>query len=111
MSRGLGRIQRGCLRVIEEYEAVGKSPTTFAIAAEVYRIRRDQNGNRRISDAQHVATKRALASLGRMGLVAGQQHLERMRSGEDSNSERCCFWSIVRATDWSWVGKNSQEQI
>ena len=25
MSKGLGRIQRGCLRVIEEYEAVGKA--------------------------------------------------------------------------------------
>ena len=30
MSKGLGRIQRGCLRVIEEYEAAG---TRFGIAA------------------------------------------------------------------------------
>jgi hypothetical protein len=62
MSWGLGRIQRGCLRVIEEYEAAGKRPTTFNIAAEVYRVRRDQRGNRLVSDAQHVATKRALAA-------------------------------------------------
>ena len=32
-------------------------PTTFNIAAEVYRVRRDQHGNRMVSDAQHVATK------------------------------------------------------
>jgi hypothetical protein len=29
MSKGLGRIQRGCLRVIENYEAEGQRPTTF----------------------------------------------------------------------------------
>jgi hypothetical protein len=34
MSKGLGHIQqRGCLRVIEEYEVAGKRPTTFNIAA------------------------------------------------------------------------------
>jgi hypothetical protein len=96
MSKGLGRIQRGCLRVIEEHEAVGQRPTTFNIAAEVYRVRRDQRGNRMVSDAQHVATKRALASLRRMGLVTGQLHLEMARSLRDGRSERCCFWSIAR---------------
>ena len=75
MSKGLGRIQRGCLRVIEDYEAVGKRPTTFNIAAEVYRVRRDEHGNRMVSDAQHAATKRALASLGRMGLITGNSIL------------------------------------
>ena len=53
MAWRLGRIQRGCLRVIEEYEAAGKRPTTFNIAAEVYQVRRDQCGNRMVSDAQH----------------------------------------------------------
>ena len=67
MSKGLGRIQRGCLRVIDEYEAAGKRPTTFNIAAEVYQVRPD-----RLSWAQHVATKRALASLRQKGLVSGQ---------------------------------------
>jgi len=71
MAWRLGRIQRGCLRVIEEYEAAGKRPTTFNIAAEVYRVRRDQCGNRMVSDAQHFSTERALASLGRKGLVTG----------------------------------------
>jgi hypothetical protein len=50
MARRLGRIQRGCLRVIEEYEAAGKRPTTFNIAAEVYQVRgsvRQSYGERR----------------------------------------------------------------
>jgi hypothetical protein len=65
---GLGRIQRGCLRVIEEYEAVGKRPTTVNIAAQVYRVRPN-----RLSEAQHVTTERALASLRQRGLVSGRQ--------------------------------------
>src|SRR6267142_7115596 len=73
MSKGLGRIQRECLRVIESWEVAVKKPTTFNIAAEVYQVRRDRHGNRMINDAQHVATKRALASLRHKGLVAGQQ--------------------------------------
>ena len=51
MSKGLGYIQRGCLRVIEEYEAAGKRLTTFNVAAEVYRVRPDRRGNRMVSDA------------------------------------------------------------
>ena len=90
MRKGLGRIQRGCLRVIEEYDAAGKRPTILSIAAEIYRV-----GPARLSDAQIVATKRALASLCRMGLITGQQHLKLARSISDGRSERCCFWSTV----------------
>ena len=97
MAWRLGRIQRGCLRVIEEYEAAGKRPTTFNIAAEVYQVRRDQCGNRMVSDAQHFSTERALASLGRKGLVTGQQHFELLRSILNGRSERCFLWSIVRS--------------
>jgi len=61
--------------VIEEYEGAGKGPTTFKIAAEVYRVRPDRRGNRMVSDAQHVATKRALASLRQKGLVSGRQDI------------------------------------
>jgi len=71
MSKGLGRIQRGCLRVIEEYEAAGKRPTMLNIASEVYRVRPD-----RLSDAQHVATRRALTSLWQKGLVSGQGNIQ-----------------------------------
>jgi len=106
MSRGLGRIQRECLRVIESYEAAGKRPTTFSIVAEVYQIKPDRHGNRMCNDAQHTAVKRALSGLRRNGLAAGQQDvtvcpdgrriLSSARSPADGRGQRCCFWSIVR---------------
>lgn len=106
MSKGLGRVQRECLRVIAECEAAGKRPTTFNVACEVYHVPRDRNGDRLCSDAQHVATKRALAGLRRKGLVAGEQEVELSAHGErsfvlaksptDGRAERCCFWSMVQ---------------
>ena len=106
MSRGLGRIQRGCLRVIEEYEAADKMPTTFNIAAEVYRVRPDRHGNRMVSDAQHVATKRALATLRQKGLVSGQQDVTVYPDGRKilaradaaGRAERCCLWCLSVAS-------------
>jgi hypothetical protein len=56
--------------VIEEYEAAGKRPTMLNIASEVYRVRPD-----RLSDTQHVATRRGLTSLRQKGLVSGQQDI------------------------------------
>jgi len=106
MSRGLGRIQRECLRVIEEYAQMGERPTTFTIAAEVYNVRPDRHGDRWVNDAQHSATKRALIGLRRMGLVAGEQDTEvhdgqrmlaKVRPGT-SRAERCCFWTIVKGS-------------
>src|SRR5271169_2588255 len=73
MCRGLGRIQRECLRVIAEYEATGKGATTYNIVAEVYQIKRDRHGDRMCNDAQHTAVKRALSGLRRKKLAAGQQ--------------------------------------
>lgn len=105
MSRGLGRIQRECLRVIESYEAEGKRPTTFNIACDVYQVERDHDGNRWCNDAQHTAVKRALANLRRKGLVSGQQEVTVLADGRriltltksptDSRGERCCFWSTA----------------
>jgi len=69
--KGLGRIQRGCLRVLGEYAAASKRPTMLNIASEVYRVRPD-----RLSEAQHVATRRALASLQQKGLVSGQGEIQ-----------------------------------
>ena len=97
MAWRLGRIQRGCLRVIEEYEAAGKRPTTCHMAAEVYRVRLDLYGNRMVSDAQHFSTERALALLSRKGLVTGRQHFELVRSILNGRTERCFLWSIVRS--------------
>jgi hypothetical protein len=108
MSRGLGRIQRECLRVIAEYEAAGRRPTTFNVACEVYRVARDRDGNRMINEAQHVATKRALANLRRNGLVTGQQDITLLSDGtriftfvgaDGLHAERCCLWSITAKTD------------
>jgi hypothetical protein len=109
MSRGLGRIQRECLRVIESYEAAGKEPTTFNIVAEVYQIKRDRQGNRTCNDAQHTAVKRALAGLRRIGLVAGAQDISFTADGQkilarsqwptSHRAERCCFWSIVNGNE------------
>jgi len=69
--KGLGRIQRGCLRVLGEYEAAGKRPTMLNIASEVYRVRPD-----RLSNEQQAATRRALASLLQKGLVSGQGEIQ-----------------------------------
>jgi hypothetical protein len=100
MSKGLGKIQRECLRVIESYEAAGKWATTYNIVAEVYQIKRDRHGNRMCSDAQHTAVKRGLAGLGRKGLINGQQALARLPDGQiilarqwRGRAIRCCYWS------------------
>ncbi|MBR0884637.1 hypothetical protein ABIF65_001168 [Bradyrhizobium japonicum] len=110
VSRGLGRIQRECLRVIKSYEAAGERPTTFTVACEVYQVERDQDGNRWCNDAQHTATKRALANLRRKGLVCGQQEITVHADGQkifklakspptDYRAERCCFWSLATGRD------------
>jgi hypothetical protein len=49
MTRGLGSVQRKCLQVIAEYAAAGKSPPTFNIAANVYELKRDDDGDRWVS--------------------------------------------------------------
>ena len=104
MSRGLGNIQRECLHVIAGYNIAGTKPTTFNVAADVYRVKRDSRGNRTISDAQHAAIKRALGGLRRKGLVAGKQDVSMAADGrkilarqsaDGLHAERCCLWSIV----------------
>jgi len=104
MTRGLGWVQRECLRIIEKYAAAGHRPTTFNLAADIYRVKRDGNGTRLVNEAQHRATMRALSSLRRKGIVAGQQDIivsadgRRMLSqvGADGmRAERCCRWSLL----------------
>jgi hypothetical protein len=106
MWKGLGRIQRGCLRVIEEYEAAGKRPTTVNIAAAVYRV-----GPHRLSETQHVTTERALATLRQKGLVSGQHDMTVYSVGTKGfprtqgladgsyRAERCCIWSRIGGPD------------
>jgi hypothetical protein len=107
MSRGLGRVQRECLRVIEAREAAGTPSTTFNVVAEVYQIKRDRHGNRMCTDAQHTAVKRALAALKRKGLVKGQQALAQCDDGSiilarcdaDGRAVRSCYWSTPAQPD------------
>ncbi len=97
MSKGLGRTQRECMHSIERHP---EGATTFTIAADVYNVKLDRDGNRMISDAQHVATARALRGLQRIGLIVGRQDMrfrQRLRDGSydpnpSARAERCCIW-------------------
>ena len=94
MSRGMGIIQRGCLKAIQQHDG----PTTYTIAADVYAIRRDRMGNRWISDAQHAAVRRALNGLRRKGLITGYRDTEHSRLNEygqpDGRIELCHRWFL-----------------
>jgi hypothetical protein len=107
MSRGLGRIERECLRAIEKNEAAGRPSTTIDIGVDVY-DKRDPRGYAKISRAQYVATKRALAGLRRKGLVKGQQALMQCGGGgpmvlarvsTTGRAARSCYWSTPGRAD------------
>jgi hypothetical protein len=107
MSRGLGWLQRECLRVIELYEADGKRPTTKDIAAVVCRVMPNSEGHPVISEAQHASTRDALYALRSRQLVEGKQDIAVTKSGkrifarrgqDGFAPERCCFWSTVRSS-------------
>jgi hypothetical protein len=70
MSRGLGWVQHACLKVLAE---ASEPLTTFTVTAEIYNVQRDQDDNRWVTDAQHVAVKRALISLRALGLVESEK--------------------------------------
>jgi hypothetical protein len=105
VSRGLGWVQRACLTAIREYEASGKWPTTFNIAATVYQIDPDADGNRWVSDAQHVAVKRALEGLRRKGHIVG------IRTGLAidlfGHVERCLHW-MTNDRHKKWLEEEQQ---
>jgi hypothetical protein len=95
MSKGLGRIQRECLRVIDAYEVVGREPTTYNIVAKVYQVKRNERGVLVINEAQHTAVKRALANLRRRGLIVGMQDVGVTDDGRDTFTVR------VLAVEWN----------
>jgi len=106
MPTGLGWLQRECLRVIELYEADGKTPTTRDIAAIVYRVKRDREGQPLISKAEYFLIRHALTALRSRQLVKGKQEIAVTKSGsrifakrgpDGFGPERCCFWSTVRS--------------
>jgi hypothetical protein len=101
MSRGLGWVQRACLLVIDEYEQDGyeqiggNPPTTYNITASVFQVKPDEDGYRLVSDAQHVAVKRALENLQQKGRVIGfRGHWPRSR--DDGRAELCHHWMTER---------------
>jgi hypothetical protein len=92
MSRGLGRVQNRCLSAIALCEKRGEPASTFDIIASVYQLDRDADGTLWVTDAQHVAVKRALAGLQREGQVIGFQMY---------HHERHWYWlSEWRARRW-----------
>jgi hypothetical protein len=97
------------LSAISRYEREGKMPTTYDIAGDVYHLTLDDA----ITDAQHVAVKRALEGLQRKGQVIG--FCTRSRRGDDGREERCHHWMLLKGAqayldelrrDVEWCEKN-----
>jgi hypothetical protein len=74
--------------------------STYDIAAAVYQIKPNKRGVRKISDAQHVAIKRALEGLQRRGQIIGFR-TGRARNDSDGRTELCHHWMTAkRAAEW-----------
>jgi hypothetical protein len=93
MSRGFGWVQMACLwRIKKHDEERGELPTTYDIAAYVYQAERTDDGGYWLTDAQHVAVKRALEGLQRKGRIIG------FRMKHDERTYR--WMSEKRAQQW-----------
>jgi hypothetical protein len=95
MSRGPGWVQQACFEAICKREATKKDlwPTTYTIAADIYQVKPDKDGNRWIADAQHGAVKRALEGLQRKGRIIGFRDLLQARTpGIDGRGELAHIW-------------------
>jgi hypothetical protein len=101
MSRGLGRVQNRCISAIAIHEgkggggSKGEPPlTTYDIAGFVYNIDDEDP----ISDAQHVAVKRALEGLQRKGMVIGfdRLHCGYGHNADDARSNHQHCWMTER---------------
>jgi hypothetical protein len=102
MSRGLGWVQTACLQQIKKYEEDEEWPTTFDIAAAVYQVKPDKEDISYVTDAQHVAVKRALEGLQRGGHIIGfRAHRPRVQ-GSDHRTELCHHWMTERRAN-KWV--------
>jgi hypothetical protein len=99
MSRGMGRVQRATLEVVQKHEPI----TTYDIIPEVYKIKRSRDGYRYFDPAQHVAVKRALEGLQRKGLVIGfRTQRARDPAAGDGRMELCHTWMTEKEfAKWS----------
>ena len=59
-------------------------PTTYTIAADIYQVNPNKDGNRWIADARHVAVKRALERLQLKGRIIGFRDLLQARTPGNS---------------------------
>jgi hypothetical protein len=111
MSRGYGKVQSGCLLTIWWAERKGKpAPTTYDIAADVYHVERDDDGCRYVSDAQHVAVKRALEGLRRQGKVIGVDKRYCHDDHEyDGRSERALCWMSEQGAR-AWIHRQRKQR-
>jgi hypothetical protein len=73
MSRGPGWLQRAVLNILDSED---RYYDTFEITATVYAVKRDKEGNRWVSDAQHASVRRVLTGLAKEGkaLKLGTRH-------------------------------------
>ena len=101
-------MQNGCLVAIWQYERGGKLPTTYNITAEVYHVKRDKDGNRIVTDAQHVAVKRALEGLQRQGKVIGFRTDSAVPDGS-GRTELCHHWMSERRVN-EWLAEQRREK-
>jgi len=65
MSRGLGKVQRALLAILQQQPAL----TSFELAAQVYRVLVEPDGRWSVSNTQRTAVRRALSALQRRGLA------------------------------------------
>jgi len=99
------------IEAIWRYEKNGDWPTTYDIAAWVYHVKPDKDGDIWISDAQHVAIKRALGGLQRAGRIIGFR-TQRARvpfgqPGSDGRTELCHHWMTEQQAA-KWVAEERQ---
>jgi hypothetical protein len=110
MSRGLGWVQLACLEHIKGYEEDDEWPTTYDIAAAVYEVKPDEDGLSYVTDAQHVAVKRALEGLQRQGRVIGLARRycdENPLAVYDKRSLYSCYWMSERRVQ-QWIRKQDR---
>jgi hypothetical protein len=107
MARAMAAHERvSVLWVIRNYEDDGESPTTYNIATAVYQIKPDKDGNRWVSDAQHVAVKRALEGLQRKGRIIGFRAQRARDPARDGRTELCHHWMTPQGLE-TWLAPPS----
>ena len=82
MSKGLGITQRKVLALLQRQT---RAVDPFALAGDVYRVRRGKGGVRRLTDAQLVAVRRALRGLEKTGKVYRVTWFKRTQWANEAN--------------------------